>query len=163
MTFLNTPAFKHPNKTHKILQFLQEAHSPVAPNIGKWNPWYDADPQAPLAKDVCKANIPPEKKEQDSDMQVEVEFDASQFTGLTTQLKLDTELNKLVERNSDDDSSSDKSMRTRRLEERKKSRVHDDDRPHQYSKGNYARGSNEQPEQTRDKRKFTSLKEPMSP
>ena len=54
-------------------------------------------------------------------------------------------------------------MRTRRLEERKKSRVQDDDRPHQYSKGNYARGSNEQPEQTGDKRKFMSIKEPMSP
>ena len=52
LTFLKTPAFKHPDKTHKILQFLQEAHSPVAPNSGKWNLWYDADPQAPLAKDV---------------------------------------------------------------------------------------------------------------
>ena len=100
---------------------------------------------------MCKANIPPEKKEQDSDMQVEVEFDASQFTGLTTQQKLDPELNKLVERNRDDDSSSDKSMRTRHLEEQRESRVQDDDRPHQYSKGNYARGSNEQPGHTGDK------------
>ena len=28
--YLKTPAFKHPDKTHKILQFLQEAHTPVA-------------------------------------------------------------------------------------------------------------------------------------
>ena len=103
---------------------------------------------------MCKANIPPEKKEQDSDMQVEVEFDASQFTGLTTQQKLDIELNKLVERNVDDDSSSDKSMRTRHIEEQREGRMQDDDRPHQYSKGNYARGSNEQPGQIGDKRKI---------
>ena len=128
---MNTPAFEHPDKTHNILQFLQEAHSPAAPNAGKWNLWYDADPRAPLAKDVCKAKIPPEKKERDSDMQVEVEFDASQFTGLTTQQKCDTELKKLVERNIDDDTSSDKSMRTRHVEERREGRMQDDDRPHQ--------------------------------
>ena len=146
------------------MQFLQEAHTPVVPTIGGGDLWYEADPQAPLAKDVCKPNIPPEKKEQDVDMQVEVEIDASQFTGLTTQQKLDTELNDLVENSDDDDRSSEKSMRTRRREERKKSRVHDDDRPHQYSKGIYARGSHEQPEQQAgDKRKFTSLQEPMSP
>ena len=123
---------------------------------------------------MCKVNIPPEKKEQDSDMQVEVEFDTSQFTGLTTQQKLDTELNKLVEQNiDDDDSSSDESMRSRHVEqrrersrhveERKDYRMQDDDRPHQYSKGSYARGSNEQPGQIGDKRKFMSIKEPMSP
>ena len=80
---------------------------------------------------MCKPNIPPEKKEQYSDMQVEVEIDASQFTGLTTQQKLDIEVNDLVENSDDDDSSSGKSMRIRRREERKKSRVHDDDRPRQ--------------------------------
>ena len=124
---------------------------------------------------MCKTNIPPEKKEQDSDMQVEVEFDTSQFTGLTTQQKLDTELNKLVEQNiggEDDDSSSDESMRSRHVElrersrhveERKDYRMQDDDRPHQYSKGSYARGSNEQPGQIGDKRKFMTIKEPMSP
>ena len=62
LTFLNNPAFKHSDKTHTILQFLQEALSPVAPNSGTWNLWYDADRQAPLARDECKANIPPEKK-----------------------------------------------------------------------------------------------------
>ena len=119
-------------------------------------------------------NIPLEKKEQDSDMQVEVEFDTSQFTGLTTQQKLDTELNKLVEQSiDDDDSSSDESMRSRHVEERRERsrhveerrdyRMQDDDRPHQYSKGSYARGGNEQPGQTRDKRKFMNIKEPVSP
>ena len=50
--YLNTPAFQHPDKTHNILQFLQEAHTPIVPTTGKWNLWYEADPQAPLAKDV---------------------------------------------------------------------------------------------------------------
>ena len=63
---------------------------------------------------MCKANIPPEKKEQDSEMQLEVEFDASQFTGLTAQQKLDTELNKLVEQINDDDHASSKQCTLRR-------------------------------------------------
>ena len=49
-------------------------------------------------------------------MQVEVEVDTSQFIGLSTQQKLDTDLNKLVEGNVDkrhDDSSSDVSMEDR--------------------------------------------------
>ena len=61
-------------------------------------------------------NIPPEKKEEDADMQVEVEVDTSQFTGLVTQQKLDTDLDKLVEQNvgnKHDDSSSDASMEDR--------------------------------------------------
>ena len=80
-----------------MLQFLQEAHSPVSHDSGRWYLWYKAVPLAPFARDVRKMNIPPEKKELDSDMQVEVEVGTSQFTGLTTQQKIDTDLDKLVE------------------------------------------------------------------
>ena len=116
LTFMDNQAFKHPNETHKMLEFLKAAHSPVSHSSGRWYLWYDADPLGPLARDLKKVNIPPQREEQYSDMQVDFEVDTSQFTGLATQQKLDTDLNQLVEQNvggRDDDSSSDASMRDR--------------------------------------------------
>ena len=70
------------------------------------------------------------------------------------------------------------SQGTHRTESRRNDRMQEDNRPQKYnrpdqhSKGSYARGSNEQPgrcskdqseEKSGDKRKFTKIKEPMSP
>ena len=97
LTFLDNQAFRHPNETHKMLEFLRAAHSPVSQSSGRWHLWYNADPLAPFARYVRKMNSPSEKQEQDSEMQVDFEVDTSQFAGLTTQQKLDTDLDELVE------------------------------------------------------------------
>ena len=62
-TWLEVDAFKHKNvKTHKVLQFLQDAYRPVRPTEGLWNLWYDPVPNAPLASDIKEPNIVREKK-----------------------------------------------------------------------------------------------------
>ena len=134
LTYMENQAFKHPNETHKMLEFLRAAQTPAAHmSGGRWYLWYDPDPLAPLAKDLKNTNMPPQKEEQVPEMQVDFEVDTSQFTGLTTQQKLDSELDNLItdvdnlaEQNNrrnkrdDDSSTSDISMEDRHAGVRKR-------------------------------------------
>ena len=87
-SWLDVDAFKHQdNRTHKVLQFLQEARMPVMPTAGVWNLWYDAVANAPLARDVCELNITKEKKEPVETGELEVEVDESQFSRRSTPQK----------------------------------------------------------------------------
>ena len=118
MTYLENPAFKHPNETHKMLEFLRGAQCPIAHlSTGKWYLWDEPDPLAPAARDLKITNLPPQTKEEpSSEVQVDFEVDTSQFAGLTS-----TDLDQLVQqdnrrdncrdqRDDDDSSTSDASM-----------------------------------------------------
>ena len=75
-----SPAFKHPVLTHKVMQFLQDVHRSVDANSGEWKMWEKPDKNARLAKDCRRKNIPKEEttgvKEEP---ELEVEVDISQF------------------------------------------------------------------------------------
>ena len=74
--WLRVEAFQHcGNKTHKVMQFLQEACIKVNKKIGKWNLWYNPIPGKERAQHI-KARKVPEIKKEFVDMQV----DEEQFT-----------------------------------------------------------------------------------
>ena len=73
--WLRVEAFQHcGNKTHKVMQFLQEACTKTNKRTGKWNLWYDPIPGKERAQGITgrKKKI----KKEFVDMQV----DEEQFT-----------------------------------------------------------------------------------
>ena len=65
LTYMENQAFKHPNETHKMLEFLRAAQTPAAHmSGGRWYLWFDPDPLALLANDLKDTNMQPQKEEQ---------------------------------------------------------------------------------------------------
>ena len=99
--WLEVDAFKHKNgKTHKVLQFLQDARRPVKPTEGLWNLWYDPVPNAPLARDIKEPNIardPTKREESQEAEELQVQVNESQFKAKPIQRKLISSLDDLVE------------------------------------------------------------------
>ena len=116
----NNAAFKHLEELHNMLEFLKGARSLVSHAAGKWFTWDEPDPLAPPARFAKKTNMPQAKEERSSEVQVEFDVDTSQFAGLTTRQKLDTDLDHIILQNDrrnhrdEDSSSSDDEMQGRR-------------------------------------------------
>ena len=74
-SWLHTEAFQHyGNKTHRVLQFLQESCQKVTKKTGQWNLWYTPIVGKERAQDIKKLNVPEIKKEF-----TDMEVDENQF------------------------------------------------------------------------------------
>ena len=65
-------AFKNPDLTHRVLQFLQDVHRPADANSGDWKMWEAPDKHARLAKVCRRKNIP---KEENTEVKEEPELE----------------------------------------------------------------------------------------
>ena len=76
-----------------MLDFLKAAGDPISHNDCILLTWDDPDPLAIEAKLAKKDNKP---KEEERSSEVKIDIDSSQFEGLSTRQKLDTDLGQII-------------------------------------------------------------------
>ena len=108
LSWLKKPAFIHiGDKTHKVMQFLQDAWTPVSSTSGTWRLWYPAQ-EVPLAISICQPNVPTKVKEEDNasstsqGTQAQAPEGTSRSTGgvgrkMTHQEKMNSSLEEIIE------------------------------------------------------------------